>query len=701
MSLENIGLRTKLLIGVGIPIVLIIFLGYIVVSSLGAIRETEKWVTHTHQVLDDAHQIAALTIDMETGMRGYLLAGKDVFLAPYNSGKKKSAELIKSLKKTVSDNPAQVQRLEKLEIVVNNWETKVAEVNISLRRKIAGSLSTTDLARKVAEAGGKKFFDRFREQISIFIANELVLLDKRQKEVSENQGATTTAHSINRVTHTYEAISKAKDVLTAALDMETGERGFLLAGREEFLEPYNSGSTVFYQRASELARFVADNPAQTQLINEAIKTIKDWQRTIVDPLITLRRQIGDAKNMDDLGKLVGEARGKTYFDSFRSLIAEFVAIEEGLLASRSSENEKLVNRTNLIILISILVAVVISLTASYVISNIVLRQVGGEPNRIAVITDRIADGDLTVQFDANRASTGILGAVREMVGSIRKITNQISGATTNVSSALSEIAASISTQTTGAAQQATAINETTSTLEEIRSTSTQTLEKAEMLGGVASKARDQGQQGIQATNQTVEAMSAIRKKVEAIAETNLALSEQTKQIGEITGVVNNLSQQSKMLALNASIEAAKAGEAGKGFAVVASQIGNLAERSEESTVQVQKILENIRHATDRAVMATEEGAKEVDQGVNLVSQTGDTMNSLNNAIRETSVASDQIVAAVRQEAAGIQQIATAMSEIEKVTMQFVSGAEQTEQAIEDLEVVVGDLDASVKFYKLS
>ena len=701
MSLENIGLRAKIMIGIGIPIVLMMFLGYIVISSLATLRETEKWVSHTQEVLDDVHQIVTLTVDMETGMRGYLLAGKDAFLEPYNRGRTESARLTIALKEKVSDNPAQVQRLEALEVVIGSWNSEVAESNIALRRKIAGSLSSTDLAHMVGDAKGKQFFDKFRKDIKTFIDRELALLTSRQKEISNIRDTDQIAEAVEWVTHTYQAISQAKDVLASAVDMETGMRGYLLAGNEAFLEPYNSGSVEFYKQASELALYVADNPAQVQLINQAAGTIKNWQQDVVEIMIQSRRKIGDAKNMDDLARLIGEAKGKTFFDSFRSIVGEFAAVESGLLEERRAENAAIVSRTNTIIISSIIAAVIISLSAAYLISNIVLKQVGGEPSRIANITGQVAKGDLTVQFDNQKSSTGIFSAVQEMVASIRGISTQIDAATNRVTSSLSEIAASISTQTTGAAQQATAINETTSTLEEIKSTSSQTLEKAEMLGSVATQAREQGQQGIQATDQTVEAMQAIRKKVEAIAETNLALSEQTKQIGEITNVVNNLSQQSKMLALNASIEAAKAGEAGKGFAVVAAQIGNLAERSEESTGQVQKILENIRSATDRAVMATEEGAKEVDQGVNLVSQTGDTMNSLNGAIRETSIASDQIVAAVRQEAAGIQQIATAMSEIEKVTVQFVSGAEQNERAVEDLESIVGDLNDSVKFYKLT
>ena len=283
-----------------------------------------------------------------------------------------------------------------------------------------------------------------------------------------------------------------------------------------------------------------------------------------------------------------------------------------------------------------------------------------------------------------------------MEGVARKI-GDVSG---NISTSLEEISAAVNSQSAGAAEQATAVNQTTSTLDEIRATSGQMLERAEALSTIAERTREEGERGLAVIEQAVESMQSIRDKVEAIAGTNLALSDQSKQIGEITAAVNNVAQQSKMLALNASIEAAKAGEAGKGFAVVAGQIGRLAEQSEESTVQVQKILEDIQHATDRAVMATEEGTKEVDKGVALVQQTGEVMASLNTVIHDSGAASQQITVAVRQEAAGIDQIAAAMGEINKVTAQFVTASEQTKEATQNMGVLVDELAASVAVYKV-
>lgn len=236
-------------------------------------------------------------------------------------------------------------------------------------------------------------------------------------------------------------------------------------------------------------------------------------------------------------------------------------------------------------------------------------------------------------------------------------------------------------QASAASEQEAAVTETMSTLEEITATTGQTIQKSNALGEVSTRTREEGQRGQEVLRQAVDAMALVRQKVGTIAEMNLALSEQTKQIGEITQVVSKLAQESKMLALNASIEAAKAGEVGKGFAVVATAVRSLAEQSEEATIQVQKILGDIRNATDRAVMATEEGAKQVDLGVRLVEQSGETIAILNDVIREAETASLQIVGAVRQEGAAIEQIAMAMSDIRKATAQFVNASELVVQQV--------------------
>lgn len=314
---------------------------------------------------------------------------------------------------------------------------------------------------------------------------------------------------------------------------------------------------------------------------------------------------------------------------------------------------------------------------------------------------KVAKGDLRQRIDVGGSNelTVIGSNLNAMVESLMNITNQMGAANNTLLVALAQIQSTVNAQAAGASQQAAAVSEITVTLEEVRSTSAQNLAKTKQLGEVAERVRREGVQGQQILEQAIAGMGVIRERVENIAHTILALSEQTQQIGEITDVVSSIAQQSKMLALNASIEAAKAGEAGKGFAVVAAEVKELAIQSQQSTAQVQKILQDIRHATDRAVMATEEGNRRVDAGVVLVEKSGEMMKQLSEVIDETVRASRQIVAAVQQEVIGIDQVSNAMNEINKVTSQFVSSTQQTQDAALNMDEVAERLKACVSIYK--
>lgn len=140
------------------------------------------------------------------------------------------------------------------------------------------------------------------------------------------------------VTHTYKVIAQANNILAAAVDMETGMRGYLLAGKEEFLDPYKGGQTKFTKLIGTLRETVNDNPAQVTLLTETEQTIKDWVANVTESNIALRRQIGDAKTMNDMARLVGEARGKQYFDAFRKVMADFAAEEQGLMETRQASS---------------------------------------------------------------------------------------------------------------------------------------------------------------------------------------------------------------------------------------------------------------------------------------------------------------------------------------------------------------------------
>jgi methyl-accepting chemotaxis protein len=318
------------------------------------------------------------------------------------------------------------------------------------------------------------------------------------------------------------------------------------------------------------------------------------------------------------------------------------------------------------------------------------------------VLSRMADGDLRKhvvrQDDAALNDVGV--SINAVADQIARATRQANTIAVDMASSLNQVQQAITSQNVGATEQASAVSETSSSLEEMRATSNQTLDTARMLGENSQRTSEEGDQGLQTIQRVADGMNDIREAMNGIAQTILSLSDQTQQIGDITNAVSNIAQQSKMLALNASIEAAKAGEAGRGFAVVASEVKDLAEQSHQSTSQVQRILQDIRHATDKAVLATETGTKGVTSGLDLVDGARAVMSALVNAIEDTSASSQQMVAAIQQEAQGIQQAARAVSEISSVTSQFASSTKETDTTAKALTELAGELLATFDAYEL-
>ncbi len=320
--------------------------------------------------------------------------------------------------------------------------------------------------------------------------------------------------------------------------------------------------------------------------------------------------------------------------------------------------------------------------------------------------EQIAAGDLTARLVLNGQTSDdalvTLGYnLNKMVERLGQMTSQIRKATVHIATVATEIMGTTSKQASGTSEQSAAISQTSTTIDEVKIIVEQAFGKAQDVAEQARRTRDISKTGQQAITDIVEGMGEIKERVEGIAENILALSEQTQQIGEITATVSDIASQSNLLALNASVEAARAGEHGKGFAVVAVEVRNLADQSKQATTQVKSILNEIQRATNAAVMATEEGTKGVDSGMNLTKQAGETIEQLAGSITKSASAAQQIVASAQQQTTGIEQIALAMQNINQATMQNLTSIRKAEKAAQDLTGVARQLEALVAQYKLN
>ncbi len=317
-------------------------------------------------------------------------------------------------------------------------------------------------------------------------------------------------------------------------------------------------------------------------------------------------------------------------------------------------------------------------------------------------SSKIAAGDLRerLKIDKEDILKDLGNDLNLMMDGLASITKNITKASNDIVTMVGTVLTSANEQSESITSQASAINEISASLEEIDKSSKQTMAKAQNLRDVAKNTYEQGKLGTESVEQSIQGIKASEEKMKHIAHTILDLSNQTQQIGDITSVVNTLSQQSKMLALNASIEASKAGEAGKGFAAVATEVRNLAEQSEQSTVQVQKILEDIRRTTEKAVTVTEEGAKTLAEGTKLIEKAGEVIQTLSKMTNQASISSQHIEVAIRQEAVGIEQIVESMNEINRTTSTFSNGIKELMAFIHNLDDIAKHLKDDVNIYKV-
>jgi methyl-accepting chemotaxis protein len=301
------------------------------------------------------------------------------------------------------------------------------------------------------------------------------------------------------------------------------------------------------------------------------------------------------------------------------------------------------------------------------------------------------------RFKLIMAFAALLGMVAGIGTGIylsRTITHQLRQSVRQLATSSAEILATTTQVAAGATETATAVSETTATVEEVKQTAQLASQKARYVSDSAQKAAQVSLAGRKSVEDAIAGMQRIQEQMESIAESIVQLSEQSQAIGEIIATVNDLAEQSNVLAVNAAIEAAKAGEQGKGFAVVAQEVKSLAEQSKQATTQVRAILGDIQKATSAAVLATEQGHKAVEAGVRQSGNANDAIRQLAESVNEAAQAATQIAASSQQQMVGMDQVALAMDNIKQASVQNVAGTRQAEvaaQGLHELGVTLGAL----------
>ncbi len=476
---------------------------------------------------------------------------------------------------------------------------------------------------------------------------------------------------------------------------------------------------------------------ERQVISEIAALDEEFCNKIVEVF-----KLVDSGNTD--GAYAAMKQVETDIDQIDQKIHEWDTFNDQEVAEHVQEAEEGSHSAMLVNYIIMAAAAVLGLTIGIILSRGISRPVTG----LTAAASRLAEGDLSVNLP--RVKTGdeierLADAFKTMVDNLREIISKTSMSAQSVaatseelsvnsgeaSKATQQVAAAIQEVARGASEQSNLVSDSMGTIGQvsqaieqiasgaqeqtnhITTTAEMVTQMAASIGEVSSNAQGvtesaaktkvAADKGERAVKSTIQGMEGIKHKVFDSANKIKELGEHSQHIGEIIQVIDDIAEQTNLLALNAAIEAARAGEHGKGFAVVADEVRKLAERSGKATKEIAELITNIQHLTEAAVISMEEGTGEVEQGAGLAFDAGNALKEILETVSETYTQVQSISAAAEQISASSQEVVKAIDNVSAITeentaatQELTASSTQVNRSMEGVASVTEETSAAVE-----
>lgn len=439
----------------------------------------------------------------------------------------------------------------------------------------------------------------------------------------------------------------------------------------------------------------------------AIKETTAEGQTLVSHIKEAVKNASEANNkVMELAEAGKQAEAGQYYLTVAMLLNDKLDAELGRMLGYQKKqadiryDEAVSSYASAKILLGVLTGVIILL--SCIIAFAITRSITDPVANLATQADLMSQGDLRVLFscDSRDEIGNLSSSLRNMAENLRSIIGQVSGTSTQVAAAAGQLNSTAGQIATGA-EEVVAQSITVATAgEEMSATSGDIAQNCQMAAEGAQNASRAARDGAAVVEQTIAVMGQIAARVQDSAKTVERLGARSDQIGAIIGTIEDIADQTNLLALNAAIEAARAGEQGRGFAVVADEVRALAERTTRATKEIGEMIKAIQGETKSAVAAMEQGVRQVENGTAEAGKSGHALQEILQQVNDVAMQVNQIATAAEEQTATTSEISSNMHQITEVVQQTAQGASEAAMAATQLNGNAGELQRLVLRFKL-